>query len=217
MTAGSVTGAGPGTAAGDPTARPTVFPTVLHTVVPASSRWWGVPVAGGLSLLAGAIHLYFTPEHLEEWWVFGCFFLAVTVGQVVLAELVVLRPSTRTLLAGIWGNVAVIATYLVSRTVGLPIGPPHGVHGADGQMLGHQPVAGGIGNGMPVLPATESATATHLDVVGRLDLWVLGLELALVVLLVMMLPPRHRRVTLNAFLVLGLLAWGTRIAASVVS
>ena len=207
MTLGSLTGADTGVAA----------TSEVPTAGPARSTWSRAQVAAGLSLLAGAIHLYFTPEHLQEWWVFGSFFVAVTVGQVVLAELVVLRPSTRTLLAGIWGNVAVIGVYLVSRTVGLPIGPPHGVHGADGPVVQHQPVAGGVGNGMPTMPGTESATATHPDVVGMLDLWALGLELVLVALLVTMLPQRHRRVTLNAFLVLGLLVWGTRIAAQVVS
>ena len=37
--------------------------------------------AAALSLLAALIHLWVTPEHLEEWWGYGAFFLVTALAQ----------------------------------------------------------------------------------------------------------------------------------------
>jgi cell filamentation protein len=38
--------------------------------------------ASALSLLAGLIHLWVTPEHFEEWWGYGLFFMFAAAAQV---------------------------------------------------------------------------------------------------------------------------------------
>ena len=39
--------------------------------------------AATLSLLAGLIHLWVTPEHFEEWWGYGAFFLVAGAAQIL--------------------------------------------------------------------------------------------------------------------------------------
>ena len=39
--------------------------------------------SAALLLLAAAIHLWVVPEHLEEWWGYGAFFLVVAIAQVL--------------------------------------------------------------------------------------------------------------------------------------
>jgi hypothetical protein len=77
------------------------------------------------SLLAGAAHAWATPHHVTEYALYGIFFVVVTVGQVAFAA-AVLRPGAatpRTLLVAAFGNIAILATWVLSRTVGVPIGP----------------------------------------------------------------------------------------------
>ena len=90
-----------------------------------------------LSLAAGAIHGVLTPEHWEEWWGYGAFFLALYLAQGLYGVLLLLsawrapgagRGRGRFLyVVGIVGNLASIAMYAVSRTVGVPFfGPEAG-------------------------------------------------------------------------------------------
>jgi hypothetical protein len=76
-----------------------------------------------LSIVAGVIHAAVVPEHLEEQWVFGAFFILVAVFQIAWAIVVVARPSAIVSTIGALANGAIIALWAVSRTVGLPIGP----------------------------------------------------------------------------------------------
>ena len=80
--------------------------------------------AVAFSLLAALIHLWVMPEHFEEWWGYGTFFLISTVAQGAYAAL--LRwPRRPLLLLGIGGNVSIIVLYLLTRTVGIPFFGPH--------------------------------------------------------------------------------------------
>ena len=84
------------------------------------------PVTSAVCLFsagAGAIHAIVTPEHLQEDLRFGVFFLVITVLQLVWVVPVLRRPSTRALMLGAVGNLAVLAIWAISRTTGLPIGP----------------------------------------------------------------------------------------------
>jgi hypothetical protein len=75
------------------------------------------------SLLSGGIHGSVTGEHFHEAFVFGLFFLVAAAAQVAWA-VVLLRWPTRPLLwAGAIGNAVVIAVWVATRTVGIPIGP----------------------------------------------------------------------------------------------
>ena len=95
-----------------------------------------------LSFGAAAIHAVVTPEHFEEWWGYGGFFLVATLAQVIFGILMLVQTrryakmadgertgangSTRFLcIAGILGNAVIIAMWLVTRTVGIPFFGPH--------------------------------------------------------------------------------------------
>jgi len=81
-----------------------------------------------LSLLAALIHLWVMPEHFEEWWGYGMFFLVAALAQVVYVPLLVRWPNqTLLLLLGIAGNSAIVLLYLFTRVVGVPLfGPEAG-------------------------------------------------------------------------------------------
>ncbi len=80
--------------------------------------------AAALSLLAALIHLWVTPEHLEEWWGYGAFFLVAALAQAPYAPLVLVWPTRIVLLVGIGGNLAIVVLYLLTRTVGVPLFGP---------------------------------------------------------------------------------------------
>lgn len=100
--------------------------------------------AAALSASAAVVHGLVAPEHLTEWWGYGAFFIAATVAQGGYAIILALQPwrydatgewiaghGQRTAqllyLAGIAGNAAIIALYVVTRTVGIPFfGPDAG-------------------------------------------------------------------------------------------
>jgi len=80
--------------------------------------------AAALSLLAALIHLWVTPEHFEEWWGYGAFFLVAALAQALYAPLVVVWPTRIVLLLGIGGNLTIVVLYLLTRTVGIPLFGP---------------------------------------------------------------------------------------------
>jgi hypothetical protein len=82
-------------------------------------------LAAALSLLAALIHLWVTPEHLEEWWGYGAFFLIAALAQGLYGAALLRWPSRPLLLLGIGGNLAIIALYVVTRTAGIPLFGPH--------------------------------------------------------------------------------------------
>ena len=83
------------------------------------ARCW----AGFASLGAGLVHFAVVHEHLAEWWLFGAFFIGIGVIQVGWAVLALARdraPLPRVVAAV---NAGVIVLWVVTRTVGLPVGP----------------------------------------------------------------------------------------------
>jgi hypothetical protein len=81
---------------------------------------------GGLAALsvgAAAIHFAVIFEHFDEYVLYGAFFLVLSWAQMIWAAVVLWRPSRPWLWLGIAGNALVIAVYVASRSVGLPIGP----------------------------------------------------------------------------------------------
>lgn len=86
-------------------------------------------IRNGLAVLsagAAGIHFAVIQSHFEEYWLFGVFFAVVAWLQVVWAILVVARPSRTVLLAGVLVNGGVVAIWIASRTVGIPLGPDSG-------------------------------------------------------------------------------------------
>ncbi len=78
------------------------------------------------SLGAAVIHFAVAPTHWQEWMPSGLFFVALALGQLIWAWVVLTRPTTPVLAAGIMLNVGAIALWGLSRTAGAPFGPHAG-------------------------------------------------------------------------------------------
>ncbi|MGQ0843047.1 MAG: hypothetical protein ACT4QF_02820 [Sporichthyaceae bacterium] len=79
------------------------------------------------SLGAGAIHLAIAPEH-TSWWLSVVFFLGLGLAQIGSAVYLAARPVRTPIMLGLaLLNVGALATWLVSRTTGMPFGPHKGV------------------------------------------------------------------------------------------
>ncbi len=77
-----------------------------------------------LALAAGLIHGRALVDHASHYWLFGLFFGVLTYAQVLWALLIYRRPDDRRwLMPAAVGSLAVVGLWLVTRTVGLPIGP----------------------------------------------------------------------------------------------
>ena len=89
----------------------------------------GIPMRLTLALAsigAAVIHFMVTPDHLEEFVLFGVFFLGLGIFQAVWAGGILLKPNTLVVAAGVLVSVLVIGVWALSRTAGLPIGPEAG-------------------------------------------------------------------------------------------
>src|SRR4051812_23323334 len=91
-------------------------------------------LAGGLSLLAAAIHAAVCPAHFTEAALYGWFFALSAVVQLGWAVLVLIRRSRSLLWLGLTGNLAVVVLWAATRTVGLPYGPEAGTVEAVGPL-----------------------------------------------------------------------------------
>jgi len=76
-----------------------------------------------LSAAAAAIHSAVSAEHFEEAFIYGAFFLAASTAQAGWAVVIVYRPNRALLVAGAVANAATIILWILTRTVGLPVGP----------------------------------------------------------------------------------------------
>lgn len=81
--------------------------------------------AAAFSLVAALIHLRVMPEHFEEWWGYGTFFLVCAVAQVLYVPVLLRWPDRKVLLSGVVGNCAIVIMYVLTRTVGIPFFGPH--------------------------------------------------------------------------------------------
>jgi hypothetical protein len=89
-----------------------------------------VAATRGLAMVsagAGAIHLAVIGKHTAASPLYGVFFALVAAFQLGWALLMISRPSRMLYLAGALGNAVVIATWAVSRSTGVPIGPGAGI------------------------------------------------------------------------------------------
>jgi hypothetical protein len=76
-----------------------------------------------LSASAGVLHATVIREHLNEYWLFGAFFIVAASLQLVWAVMVLRGVGRNWILAGAFGNAAVVLLWWTSRTIGLPFGP----------------------------------------------------------------------------------------------
>ena len=91
-----------------------------------------VLVAAALSVGAAVIHALVIPSHLSQSPLYGGFFALLAVGQLGWAVLAVVRPTAVVLATGTVANLAVLALWVVTRTVGIPLGVAAGQREAIG-------------------------------------------------------------------------------------
>lgn len=72
---------------------------------------------------SAAVHATVIGEHLDEWPLAGWFFVTITLAELFLALAVIVAWSRRTAMAVVVTSLGTVAVWLVSRTVGLPLGP----------------------------------------------------------------------------------------------
>jgi manganese oxidase len=81
--------------------------------------------AAALSLIAALMHAWAMPEHFEEWWGYGTFFLIAATAQACYGLALLSRPGRSLLLLGVVGNLFIVSLWAVTRTVGIPFFGPH--------------------------------------------------------------------------------------------
>ncbi len=83
-----------------------------------------VLLIAGVSVATGVIHAKALIDHASHYWLFGVFFGALTYIQVLWGVQLYRRPDDRRLFGPIAVmSLGVVAIWLLSRTVGIPIGP----------------------------------------------------------------------------------------------
>jgi hypothetical protein len=84
--------------------------------------------AAALSLVVAWIHLAYASSHWRDWWAYGMFFVATGIFQGLFVPAILRWPrNVWVALTGIAGNFAIVAMYVYSRTIGVPMGPHTGV------------------------------------------------------------------------------------------
>lgn len=98
-------------------------PTVLTRSRPAISliRSRYLPLAVVSSAAAAGVHAAAGPAHFREQLLFGLFFAVSALAQIIWSVTMVIRPSRALLVAAVIGNSAILALWLATRTVGLPV------------------------------------------------------------------------------------------------
>lgn len=119
----------PGLAMGNPSAT-SHDPTLVATqearlprapVLTAAERGW-LPLAVVSSTAAAGVHAAMAPEHFRETTLFGLFFAACALAQLVWAGAVAAHATRPLLVVGVVGNLLVLTLWAVTRTLGLPFG-----------------------------------------------------------------------------------------------
>jgi manganese oxidase len=88
-------------------------------------RTRGFLYAAALSLIAALTHAWAMPEHFEEWWGYGIFFLIAATAQACYGLALLRRSGRSLLLLGVAGNLSIVSLWAVTRTVGIPLFGPH--------------------------------------------------------------------------------------------
>ena len=105
-----------------------------RTSVPTAvgqTRDYRLVAAAGL-IGSAVIHAAVVPEHLAEWPAAGTFFVLLVGTELALGMAVLMSPHRLVLVATAVVSAATLLLWLVSRSVGLPIGPEAGIPEAVG-------------------------------------------------------------------------------------
>lgn len=106
-----------------------VLPRQLGVGVPIAARAaaWSLAVAGGA-------HLAALPAHRDAGIAVTLFFLTTAIVQVAAATTILRRAGTSVRAIIVAGNVSLLALWVWSRTVGIPIGSHHGLPESSGPL-----------------------------------------------------------------------------------
>jgi hypothetical protein len=90
-------------------------------------------------IISGSAHGLVTQDHFQEWWGYGVFFLVTSIcligfGLALITDAIdprympgdVNRIRRVMYAVGAIGNVSILGLYLLTRTVGIPLGPGSG-------------------------------------------------------------------------------------------
>jgi len=96
-------------------------------------------VVGVCVVISGSAHGLVTHQHFQEWWGYGIFFLIAAVcligfGLALITDAIdprytpgdVHRLRRLMYIAGAIGNISILGLYVLTRTVGIPLGPAAG-------------------------------------------------------------------------------------------
>ena len=92
----------------------------------AERRSWVILALALAGIVAAGVHYAVMPEHFAEAPLYGTFFAVTATSQLGYSLLVVLRSSPLLLATGVAGNLALVTLWLLTRTVGIPLGPNAG-------------------------------------------------------------------------------------------
>jgi hypothetical protein len=120
-----------------------------------------VRIVASLSLGAAIIHVASAPHHYAEFGDLGAGFIIAGVFQAAWARAALTALSTRAAWIGIIGNLVIVAAWIISRLVGLPVGTQPWI-----------PETIGLPDG--------AATIFEVLVVGALSVRLLGIDRGLV-------------------------------------
>lgn len=133
--------------------------------------------AAALSIAASMIHASVIVPHFREYFLFGVFFVVSAVFQLVWGMVVWNRRNDRTLLiVGAVANLAIVALWVATRTVGLPIGPEPGqteVAGLHDIIASIDEVAIALACGLALIPGARWKGALTVP------LWIVAIASAL--------------------------------------
>ena len=89
---------------------------MMHQATLASPPRGVLYPTAAFSLVAGLVQLRAVPQHFEEWWAYGAFFLLAALAQSLYGTVLLLWPNVRVLLAGMAGNSSMVLTYHFTRS-----------------------------------------------------------------------------------------------------
>jgi hypothetical protein len=85
-----------------------------------------LPLVALAGAAAAGVHVVVMPEHFEEATVYGLFFAITATVQFTYSAWLLVRPSRPLLAVGAIGNLAIVGLWLLTRLVGIPLGPGAG-------------------------------------------------------------------------------------------
>jgi len=99
-------------------------PIAATAVAPVRRRWMWLLVLA--TVVAAVVHGMVAPEHFQESSLYGGFFLATTVAGLGYAAWVLSRPARWLYTAAVIANISMVALWLTTRLIEVPVGPGAG-------------------------------------------------------------------------------------------